>query len=129
MNWRLSLYLCLLAFVITLALIIGWRLSDQAVAVIVGVVAGVAVSVPTSLVVVWMALPGRSGLGRVVSSTAVPVPPQVIIVHATAPAPPSSPAQRSLTVLPAYAPPQPTALNGLALGARQFTIMGEEESQ
>jgi hypothetical protein len=127
MNWRLSLYLCLLAFVITLALIIGWRLSDQAMAVIIGVVAGVAASVPASLVVVWLALQSRSALGPVVSSTATPVPPQVIVVHATSPASPSSPAQRSLTVLPAYATPQPTALNGLAVGSRQFTIMGDEE--
>jgi len=126
MNWRLSLYLCLLAFVVTLALIIGWRLSDQAMAVIIGVVAGVAASVPTSLVVVWLAVQNRSALGPIVSSTANP--PQVIIVHAAPPAPPSSPAQRSLTVLPAYAAPQPTAYNGLALGPRQFTIMGDEET-
>ena len=46
MSLRTCLYLCLLAFVVTLALIIGWRLSDQAMAVIVGVVAGVAASVP-----------------------------------------------------------------------------------
>lgn len=126
MNWRLSLYLCLLAFVVTLALIIGWRLSDQAMAVIIGVVSGVAVSVPTSLVVVWLAMQSRSGQARVVSSTAVPVPPQVIVVHATPPAPPSSPAQRSLTVLPAYGAPQPTSIDGLAMGSRQFTIMGDE---
>jgi hypothetical protein len=126
MTWRLSLYLCLLAFVVTLALIIGWRLSDQAMAVIIGVVAGVAASVPTSLVVVWLAVQNRSALGPVVSSTVNP--PQVIVVHATPPAPPSSPTQRSLTVLPAYAAPQPTAYNGLAMGPRQFTIMGDDEA-
>ena len=129
MNWRLSLYLCLLAFVVTLALIIGWRLSDQAMAVIIGVVAGVAASVPTSLVVGWLVLQSRSGPGRVVASTATPVPPQVIVVHATAPAPPSTASQRSLTVLPAYGTPQPTELNGLAMGSRQFTIMGGDENQ
>ena len=44
MSWRNALYLYLLAFVITLALIIGWRLSDQAMAVIIGVVAVVIVT-------------------------------------------------------------------------------------
>src|SRR5712692_9984312 len=110
MNWRLFLYLCLLAFVVTLALIIGWRLSDQAMAVIVGVVAGVAASIPTSLVVAWITVQGRSALGAQASyAAAAPVQPQVIIVHpppAAAPQP-----QRSLTVLPAYAAPEPTALN------------------
>jgi hypothetical protein len=127
-SWRALLYLCLLAFVVTLAVIIGWRLSDQAMSVIIGVVAGVAVSVPTSLVVVSVALRRRSALGPIITGTATPpAPPQVIVVHATPPAPPASPEQRSLTVLPAYAAPQPTALNGLQLEPRQFTIMGEED--
>ena len=129
MNWRLSLYLCLLAFVITLALIIGWRLSDQAMAVIIGVVAGVAASVPTSLLVVWVALQNRTALERVVTSAATPAaPPQVIVVHATPPAPPAHPSQRSLTVFHPYAAPEPTAFNGLPVGPRQFTIMGDEEA-
>src|SRR5260221_3903239 len=104
MNWRLFLYLCLLAFVVTLALMIGWRLSDQAMAVIVGVVAGVAASVPASLLVVWLALQNRARAARIINSTATPPPPpQVIVVHATSPAPSFTPAQRNLTVLTAYA--------------------------
>lgn len=131
MNWRHFLYLCLLAFVVTLALIIGWRLSDQAMAVIVGVVAGVAASIPTSLVVAWITLQGRSALRAQTSPAAPPVQPQVIIVHPTPPAAPANAAaapqsQRSLTVLPAYAAPEPTALNGLPFGPRQFTILGED---
>ncbi len=128
MSWRGSLYLCLLVFVVTLALIIGWRLSDQAMAVIVGVVAGVAASVPTSLFVVTIALHNRAPLSAGGSSApaAPPAPPQVIVVHATHPAPPFPPAQRSLTVLPAYAAPEPTALNGQPMGSRQFTIMGDD---
>lgn len=136
MNWRQFLYLCLLAFVITLSLIIGWRLSDQAMAVIVGVVAGVAASIPTSLLVVWVALRARadqmpaddSALRR--NSDGPVQHPQVIFVQATpAPAAPASPqAQRSLTTtvlgVPAYTAPEPTALNGLPMGSRQFTILG-----
>jgi len=44
-----------LAFSVTLAVVVGQRLSSEAMAVIVGVVAGVAASIPTSLVVVWFA--------------------------------------------------------------------------
>ena len=131
MNWRLFLYLCLLAFVVTLALMIGWRLSDQALAVIVGVVAGVAASIPTSLFVAWITVQGRLAYGaRASYAAAAPVQPQVIIVHpphAAAPGNAASPQpQRSLTVLPAYTTPESTALNGLPIGPRQFTIMGED---
>ena len=127
MSSRSFLYLCLLSFIVTLALIIGWRLSDQAMAVIIGVVAGVAASVPPSLAVVALALQHQAGAAaRVVTSTATPVPPQVIIVHAAPPAPPSPASQRSLTLLPAYASPEPTALNGQRIGPRQFTIMGDD---
>ena len=43
------------AFCVTLAVIIGQRLTSEAMAVMVGVVAGVAASIPTSLIVVWLA--------------------------------------------------------------------------
>ena len=134
MSWRQFLYLCLLAFVVTLAAVIGWRLSDQAMTVIIGVVAGVAASIPTSLVVVSLALrshvlfeplPASAPSGY--ASEPAPVPPQIIVVH-PAPAPAAPPAQRSLTVLPAYADPQATALNGQPQGPRQFTILGEESN-
>ncbi|MCS6910906.1 MAG: hypothetical protein NZM11_10140, partial [Anaerolineales bacterium] len=49
-------WLCLgLAFAITLAIVVGQRLSAEAMSVMVGVVAGVAASIPTSLIVVWFA--------------------------------------------------------------------------
>jgi len=133
MSIRQFLYLCLLTFVVTLSLIIGWRLSDQAMAVIIGVVAGVAASIPTSLLVVWIVLRARSagGLANRVAvdqhEAATPAPqPQVIFVHTT-PAPPAAPqSERSLTILPAYGAPQPTAMNGLTLGTRHFTLLGED---
>lgn len=133
MSWRSLLYFCLLSFVVTLALIIGWRLSDQAMAVIIGVVAGVVASIPTSLIVVWLALRARPSFPpETVWSAAEPnvaapaAQPQVIFVQATPAAPASPSSQRSLTVLPAYAAPEPTALDGLALGPRHFTILGED---
>lgn len=43
-----------LAFVVTLAIVVGQRLSAEAMAVVIGVIAGVAASIPTSLIVVWV---------------------------------------------------------------------------
>ena len=42
------------AFAIALAIVIGVRLSPDAMAVIIGIVAGVLASVPTSVVLVWV---------------------------------------------------------------------------
>ena len=44
--------MCVLAFAITLAIIVGNRLSDQALAVLAGAVCGVGAAIPTSLLVV-----------------------------------------------------------------------------
>jgi hypothetical protein len=56
MPFKLILLLGVLAFGVTLAIIIGQRLSTEAMAVLMGVVAGVAASIPTSLIVVWIAM-------------------------------------------------------------------------
>src|SRR5262245_31295396 len=55
MPFKLIALLGLLAFSVTLAIIIGQRLSTEAMAVLMGVVAGVAASIPTSMIVVWIA--------------------------------------------------------------------------
>ena len=49
----------LIAFVVTLAVIIGQRMSTDAMAVVVGVACGVLASVPTSLLI--LAVSGRQG--------------------------------------------------------------------
>jgi hypothetical protein len=43
-----------LVFVVTLAVVVGQRLSAQAMAVVIGILAGIAASIPTSLFVVWV---------------------------------------------------------------------------
>jgi hypothetical protein len=123
MSMRTIVYVCLLTFVVSLALLIGWQLSNQAMAVMFGVIAGVAASIPTSLIVVWATLrnpPEAPGSAR-------PPEPQVIIIHpsgATSPGPTDE--ERSLTALPAYAAPQAAGYGGPAT-SRQFTIIGGEE--
>jgi len=44
----------LVAFAVTLAVVVGQRLSDQAMAVLAGAVCGVGASIPTSLLIVWV---------------------------------------------------------------------------
>src|SRR5258706_15436166 len=44
-----------LAFSVALAVVVGQRLSGEAMAVVIGVLAGVVASIPTSLIVVWFA--------------------------------------------------------------------------
>ena len=111
-----------LGFAVTLAIVIGQRLSAEAMAVMVGVVAGVAASIPTSLMVVWFA----SRTLRIVPpgpvmAPAAPEPRIVVVPQATPP---------SYQNLSGYAPAMyPTLMNlpaGLA-EQRQFNVIGGVE--
>jgi len=119
---RTIVYLCLLTFVVTLAVLIGWQLSNQAMAVMIGVVAGVTASIPTSLIVVWATLRSRAEP----PAAARTAEPQVIIIQPSEASPGPTDEERSLTALPAYAAPQATGFGGPAV-PRQFTIIGGEE--
>jgi hypothetical protein len=122
MSIRTIAYLCGLAFVITLAVLVGWQLSSQATAVMIGVIAGVAASIPTSLIIVWSTLRNRPEP----IATARTTEPQVIIIHPSEASPGPTAEERSLTALPAYGLPQATGYGGPAT-PRQFTIIGGEE--
>lgn len=115
---RLAIFLIVMAFSVTLAIIIGTRLSDQALAVIVGVVAGVAVSIPTSLIIVWFAT--RSVSARTIRE---PEPrsesPRIVVVQPS-PTPPLPP---SLGDSRYYVPPPAPARE-----RRKFTIIGGDET-
>jgi len=117
MKFRTLFFLCLLVFTITLAVVVGMRLSEQAMAVVVGVVAGVAASIPTSLIITWVAT--RNAL-----ATSQPVPPR-----ATAPTeerPPVIFIQAPPPIQPTYDPrflvPPPTPQP-----RRAFNILGGED--
>ena len=133
MKARFILLILGLAFVVTLAVVVGQRLSAEAMAVMVGVVAGVAASIPTSLLVVWFA--NRALLtSRATVEMAAPMPaprptpsaepPQQIVVMA----PPASLPAAYQNAMPypmtnlagAYMPATPTA--------RQFTVIGGAET-
>ena len=123
MRARWVLALVSLAFVGTLAVVVGWRLTSEAMAVLVGVAAGVLASIPTSLIIVWVttrqlraereAQDARLVARPAAASLAPPSAPPVIVVS-----PPAAQApQWSNTFLPpaAVAPP------------RRFNVIGGDD--
>ncbi|MEK9165138.1 MAG: hypothetical protein AAB342_07235 [Chloroflexota bacterium] len=129
MTLRVSFMLGMVAFAITLAVVVGERLSSEAMAVLLGVVAGVAASIPTSLIVVWIAT--RSLVSKVESAPrADPVraEPRIVVMQQPAPTPaayvyPASPsaAYPGWNGAPAYAAsPLPNA----PMSGRKFTVIG-----
>jgi hypothetical protein len=122
MKVRALLFLVVLAFSVTLAVVVGLRLSDQAMAVVVGVVAGVAASIPTSLIVVWFAtrqIAAETGRrDRDLPRAREPELPRIVVVP---PQPPVASPYHDAAYRPA---PPPPAINH---GRRSFTIIGGDE--
>lgn len=125
MPFRVIALLGVLAFAVTLAIIIGQRLSTEAMAVLMGVVAGVVASIPTSLIVVWLALqsmmPQYLARAEPRVAPAQPEPTRVVVVQQPQPAPVQTPAYAAPNwgVQPYPAMPSPAARP-----ARKFTVIG-----
>lgn len=123
MTMRAILTTSLIAFAVTLAVIVGQRLSGEAMAVIVGVIAGVAASIPTSLIVVWVATRRRPE--EIIEreprgyAPSVQPPPEPRIVVVTPPPASAWP----LHAYPTYAPPYPA----VPAAPRTFSVIGGEE--
>jgi hypothetical protein len=106
------------AFGVALAVVVGVRLDQAALAVTVGVACGVGASIPTGLLVV--ALMRRQDAAQrderwVARSERPPPSPPVVVV-----APPTAPPLPQSTTWPgAYAAPLPSQ--------RQFAVIGEDE--
>lgn len=103
------------AFMITLAVIVAHRMSSEAMAVVVGVVCGVAAAIPTSLLVAFVTMYRGQRREEEMARRLTPQPPSVVIVsggeaHRLG-APPTG------WGLPAYAAQEP-----------EFTVLGEEQS-
>lgn len=116
----------MIAFGITLAIIIGQRLSSEAMAVLLGVVTGIVSSVPTSLLIVWIAT--RNIAKRIDELSHAVTPPA-----APAPSPKEEPLPRMVLVQPstvpivnAYAPQQAWAQAAASSmnPPRRFTVIG-----
>lgn len=133
-------------FSVTLALIVGQRLSAESMAVVIGVIAGVAASIPTSLIVVWFM--GHNSAARPIieatpasARSAEPAEPRIVVMPAPQAPPQPQPAYAGLAgygpqsyagyapapggyaqaANPAYAMPP-------ALPARRFTVIGGSDS-
>ena len=120
MKTRPVLVFVLFAFAITLALVVGWRMSAEAMAVVIGVIAGVAASIPTSLIVIWFM--ARAKLNSTPAPTRrepEPNEPRIIVVNA----PPAAPSNYPT------ATPSPYALNEPQRTPRRFTIIGGGEEE
>jgi len=107
--------LTLLAFVVAVAIVLGERLSTEAMSVVIGVVCGAAAGMPMS-VLMMLALTRRRSSERGVEPIALtrqqaPYPP-VVVIQGSALAPGTS--------MPPYYP------GTVEAAPRQFHIVGEE---
>ncbi len=113
-----------LIFVVTLALVVGWRLSSEAMAVLVGVAAGVFASIPTSLLVVWVTMRQMRGEreAQTAAAPAMPQSPPVVVV--TPGAPQMAPGHAGPAWSSAYGPAY-SALPAIpAAPPRRFSVIG-----
>jgi len=112
----------MLAFGITLAAIIGQRMSTDAMAVVIGVAVGVAASVPTSLLLVALLRRERAGAWRTEPPATQPQqlqPPNVIVLN-----PADLLGQRRDQP---YVPLPPPEMNSADGGMRRLRIIGNDE--
>ncbi len=97
------------AFAVTMAVLLGQRLSDQALAVLAGTVCGVGASIPTSLLIIWVTR-RREERATHQQYPAGSYPPVVIVQQ---PALPGVPQPRPAEFNPYAPPPQ-----------REFSVVG-----
>jgi hypothetical protein len=131
---RQLIVLITVAFMVTLGVVVGTRLSSDAIAVLVGVIAGVAASIPCALLL--MAVTRRRGLDRdrgyddelepTVDRERHPAPqpavPPVIVVT------PGNSAQQQLPPWLAQAQLSAWDDGAPSRSQRQFRVMGYDES-
>jgi hypothetical protein len=108
-----SLLIIGIIFAITLAVIFGVRVSPDAMAVVIGVILGVAATIPTTLLLVFVLTRQQNKLEK--SAQQMPSQPPVFVINA-ADKPHSYPP-------PALPAPYPPAENG-----RKWTIIGDTET-
>lgn len=128
MKTRAIVTVAVLTFCIALAVVIGQRLSGEAMAVLLGVIAGVGASIPTSLIVVWLALRTTQPTTRTAdmspptppSNRSGPGPERFIVVP---PPPQQSASYATIAATPRRSAPQAPYLQN-QIGPRQFTVIG-----
>lgn len=111
MSLKKVVALSVVAFSVALAVVVGNRMSAEAMAVVVGVVCGVVASIPMSALMLAMARRSRPAYEE--SRAAEQRPPVVVV------APGSMPASPAQAAWPTYAPPA-------VRPPREFHIVGDE---
>jgi len=119
---RKVMILVLLAFAVTLAVVVGNRMSAEAMAVVVGVVCGVAAGIPMSLLIMLVLNRSRRQAELDDWSSGQPggrygAYPPVVVIQGGTPAPNG--------LLPPYYPSQTSAYEPTP--QREFRIVGEHE--
>lgn len=105
-----------LVFTVTVGVVVGLRLSTEAMAVVVGIVCGVLASVPTSAILVWTLrvrekqVEAQLGAGRTLGSY-----PPVVVVNGQAPA---------AGLNGSYPPALP-----VGSGGRSFKVIGQDKTE
>jgi hypothetical protein len=113
----------LLGFGVTLALLVGQRMSADAMAVVIGVSVGVAASIPTSLLLVAMLRRERPAGWRAdppePQRQFAPPQPQIIVMD------PAQWRSQQASTLPAYPPMPPQFME--EGGMRRLRVVGDED--
>jgi len=124
---RNGIILAGIAFAVALAVIVGNRLSNEAMAVVVGAVCGISASIPVSVALVIAASKnwGRSDEPREIgydygSHRYAPQPPQILVVSP----PQQNPSAYPYSSAPYLLPPQID--NSTYGSSREFKIIGDE---
>ena len=111
------LTLVVVAFCVTLAVVIGNRMSTEAMAVVIGVVCGVAASIPMSLLI--LILTGRTGRGNGGQAEAQRSYPPVVVIQGGQPL--SLPSMGGMAPYPSLANPSWQQGQGA-----EFRVVGDE---
>jgi hypothetical protein len=124
---RNGIILAGIAFAVALAVIVGNRLSNEAMAVVVGAVCGISASIPVSVALVIAASKnwGREEAPREIgydygAHRYAPQPPQILVVS---PPPAQPPSYQPYSGTPYFPPPQ---IDQPPYTLREFKIIGDE---
>jgi hypothetical protein len=105
------------AFAVSLAVVIGTRMSADAMAVVVGLVCGVLASVPTTTLMVWVLRQREKQEAHWRQSHLAQIPP-VVVVNGQGPN--GHPGYPALPSLPA---------GSTSPGSRHFKVVGQENTE
>ncbi len=114
---RIMVGISMVAFAVTMAVLLGQRLSDQALAVLAGTVCGVGASIPTSVLIIWVTR-RREERRQPAYPTNGTYPPVVIVQQ---PAAPGLPQPRTAE----FTGPYPYATSP----QREFSVVGGDWSE